>query len=295
MNVAVVTDSAASLPNGAAERLGIVTVPLTLVLGGLVYADGDLDPDELMARSARDSVSTSSPSPGEFLKALATATEHEVSDAQVLILTVSSAMSATYEAALAAAAQVDDVEVQVVDTRTAAGAQGLVVMAAAELARAGAPLLAVMERAERVSAQVRLMASLSNLDHLARSGRVPGVAAKAGRSLSVRAMFEFAAGRARPRLPARSERGAFDRIPAALMQSRPSQPGKSGGEVTLRAAVLQAQAPDQAARLKGLVTEAVPDAEVFESSFSSVMIAHTGPGLVGLAWWWEERDGALPR
>jgi hypothetical protein len=77
MNVAVVTDSAASLPNGAPESLGIVTVPLTLVLGGLVYADGDLDPGELMVRSTHDSVSTSSPSPGEFLKALATATERE--------------------------------------------------------------------------------------------------------------------------------------------------------------------------------------------------------------------------
>jgi DegV family protein with EDD domain len=292
MNVAVVTDSAASLPHGAAERLGIVTVPLTLVLGGLVYADGDLDPDELMVRSAHDSVSTSSPSPGEFLKALATATEHEETKGQVLILTVSSAMSATYEAALTAAAQVDDVEVQVVDTQTAAGAQGLVVMAAAELARTGAPLQAVAQRAERAAAQVRLMASLSNLDHLARSGRVPGVAARAGRSLGVRAMFEFVAGGARPRLPVRSERAAFDRMLAALMQSRPAKPG---GGVRLRAAVLQAQAADQAARLKGLVTEAEPDAEVFESSFSSVMIAHTGPGLVGLAWWWEVLDGALPR
>jgi DegV family protein with EDD domain len=120
MNVAVVTDSAASLPNGAAERLGIVTVPLTLVLGGLVYADGDLDADELMPRPTHDSVSTSSPSPGEFLKALATATEHEESKGHLLILTVSSAMSATYEAALTAAAQVDDVEVQVVETAAAA-------------------------------------------------------------------------------------------------------------------------------------------------------------------------------
>jgi DegV family protein with EDD domain len=292
MNVAVVTDSAASLPEGAAERLGIVTVPLTLVLGGLVYADGDLDPDELMARSTHDSVSTSSPSPGEFLKAMATATEHDETKGQVLILTVSSAMSATYEAALTAAAQVDDVEVQVVDTQTAAGAQGLVVVAAAELARTGAPLQAVAQRAERAAAQVRLMASLSNLDHLARSGRVPGVAAKAGRSLGVRAMFEFVAGGAKPRLPVRSERGAFDRMLAALMQSRPAKPG---GAVRLRAAVLQAQAAEQATRLKRLVTEAEPDAEVFESSFSSVMIAHTGPGLVGLAWWWEVLDGALPR
>jgi fatty acid-binding protein DegV len=60
----------------------------------------------------------------------------------------------------------------------------------------------------------------------------------------------------------------------------------------LRAAVLQAQAADQAERLLTLVVGAQPDAEIFAAPFSSVMIAHTGPGLVGLAWWWEARDRA---
>jgi fatty acid-binding protein DegV len=31
----------------------------------------------------------------------------------------------------------------------------------------------------------------------------------------------------------------------------------------------------------------VPDADVFVASFGSVMLVHVGPGLVGLAWWWE--------
>ena len=49
MSVTVVTDSAASLPAGASEDLGIVVVPMTLVLGGVVYADGDLSPEELVS------------------------------------------------------------------------------------------------------------------------------------------------------------------------------------------------------------------------------------------------------
>ncbi|MGB7051554.1 MAG: DegV family protein [Acidimicrobiales bacterium] len=289
MSVAVVTDSAASLPLTAAERLGIGVVPMTLVLGGLVYADGDLSPEELISRAATESVSTSSPTPGAFLKAVASATEHEEADGQVLILTVSSAMSSTYEVAHMAAGYVDDAAVSVIDTGTAAGAQGLVVMAAAELAATGAPLDEVAKRAEEVAAQVRLVASLSSLDYLARSGRVPGAAAWAGRSLGMRAMFEFVTGGVRTRLPARSERAALDRMVSAMVQSRPRDP--SGA--VLHAAVLEAQAAEAAARLRALVTAAQPDGEVFEAPFSSVMIAHTGPGLVGLAWWWEARDRAL--
>jgi DegV family protein with EDD domain len=289
MNVSVVTDSAASLPAGAAERLGIVVVPMTLVLGGIVYADGDLAPSEVVARVGRESVSTSAPSPGDFLKGLAAATEGEESGGQVVALTVSSSMSASYEVAHTAASYVDDAEVRVIDTRTAAGAQGLVVMAAAELARTGASLDAVAAKARQVAGQVRLMAALSSLDHLARSGRVPGAAAWAGRSLGVRAMFEFAAGGVRPRRPARSDRGALDRMVGAMLQARPADPGLEGA--VLHAAVLEAQAPESAATLRAMVIEAVPAAVIFEAPFSSVMIAHTGPGLVGLAWWWEARDG----
>ncbi|HWE69456.1 MAG TPA: DegV family protein [Acidimicrobiales bacterium] len=289
MNVSVVTDSAASLPAGAAERLGIVVVPMTLVLGGIVYADGDLAPSEVVARVGRESVSTSAPSPGDFLKGLAAATEGEESGGQVVALTVSSSMSASYEVAHTAASYVDDAEVRVIDTRTAAGAQGLVVMAAAELARTGASLDAVTAKARQVAGQVRLMAALSSLDYLARSGRVPGAAAWAGRSLGVRAMFEFAAGGVRPRRPARSDRGALDRMVGAMLQARPADPGPGGA--VLHAAVLEAQAPESAATLRAMVVEAVPAAVIFEAPFSSVMIAHTGPGLVGLAWWWEARDG----
>lgn len=292
MSVHVVTDSAASLPSGAAERLGITVVPMTLVLGGVVYADGDLDPFEVVERAGRESVTTSSPSPGDFLKAVASATEHEEGRGQVLVLTVSSSMSATYEVARTAANYVDDAEVQVLDTRTAAGAQGLVVMAAAELARTGASLDEVSRTAQKAAHNVRLVASLRSLDHLARSGRVPGAAAWAGRSLGVRAMFEFTAGGVRPRRPARSERGALERMVGAMTQSRPAD---SAGDAVLRAAVMEAQAAGSADRLLGMVATAVPTAEVFEAPFSSVMIAHTGPGLVGLAWWWEASDGGTAR
>jgi DegV family protein with EDD domain len=291
MSVTVITDSAASLPAGAVDDLGIVVVPMSLVLGGLVYADGDLSPEELVLRSASEPVSTSAPSPGDFLKAIARSTEHEESRSEVLVLTVSSSMSATYEVARTAASYVDDVDLRVIDTATAAGAQGLVVLAAAQLAATGASLTEVASRAQRVAHDVRLMATLRNLDHLARSGRVPQAAAWAGRAVGVQVMFEFAGGKARPRRPARTERSALERMVATMVRSRPRRTEDPGAGAVLRGAVLEAQAKDSAAALHGLVVDAVPSAEIFEAPFSSVMVAHTGPDLVGLAWWWEELEG----
>jgi DegV family protein with EDD domain len=284
--VLVVTDSAASLPVGAATMQDVVVVPMSLMLGGVAYADGDLSPEEVVARAATETVSTSAPSPGEFLKAIASAADDGRSVEQALVLTVSSGMSASYQAARTAATYVSDNELRVVDTGTAAGVQGLVVLGAAEAAAAGGTLDEVSRRAESVASRVRLMASLASLDHLARSGRVPQAAAWAGRSLGVQVMFEFASGEVKPRRPARREHVALERMTDAVAGSRPA----GGG--SLRAAVLQAEAETPARNLTGMLRQAFPEASMFEAPFSSVMIAHTGPGLVGVAWYWEPFDGA---
>jgi hypothetical protein len=61
----------------------------------------------------------------------------------------------------------------------------------------------------------------------------------------------------------------------------------------LWAAVLEAKRPTPPSGSGPWSPPAQPEAEVFEAPFRSVMIAHTGPDLVGLAWWWEARDRTL--
>ncbi len=273
--VAVVTDSAASLPASAAEELGIVVVPMTIAIGSDTYPDGTLSAEEVLRRTATGPVSTSAPAPGAYLEVL-----EALRGRPALIATVSQRMSASFESATAAAAYVPPDAALVLDTRTAAGGQGLVVLAAAAAARRGEPLAAVAAAARRAADRVRLWACVGDFDRLARSGRVPGIAAWAGRSLGVRPVFEFVDGAARPRWPARSVHAALERIVSVCAAGQ--APGAA-----LRAAVVHALAPAIAAQLHTTLQRAVPDAEVYSAPFSSVMVAHTGRGLAGLAWWWD--------
>jgi fatty acid-binding protein DegV len=166
---------------------------MSLVLGGLVYADGDLSPEELVLRSASEPVSTSAPSPGDFLEAIARSTEHEESRSEVLVLTVSFN-----------------------ERHLRGGAYR------GKLRRRRRPARHRHRHCCRsVAHDARLMATLRNLDHLARSGRVPQAAAWAGRAVGVQVMFEFAGGKARPRRPARTERSALERMVATMVRSRP--------------------------------------------------------------------------
>jgi DegV family protein with EDD domain len=282
--VVVVTDSAASIPPELVDRYGIVVVPLTVVVGGQAHPDGELPLADVMARVA-DGVTTSGPSPGEFVQPV----EDRIgAGAQVLILTISREMSSsTYKSAETAMRLMGDGAgrdggVRLVDTGTAAGAQGLVVLAAAARAAAGAGIDEVEAAARRVVDRVRLVASVPNLDRLAQSGRVPGVAGMASRWLGLRPLFQFRHGHARPLRPAFSAEAAAERIVALCWGS-----AVKGAE--LHVAALHAEAADQAEALLAMVEREAEPVTAFVAPFSSVMVAHTGLGLVGLAWWWDER------
>ncbi|HEX6569693.1 MAG TPA: DegV family protein, partial [Acidimicrobiales bacterium] len=141
--VTVVTDSAAALPADLVERHGIKVVPLWLTIGDERHRDGDIALDEVVRRFA-EPITTSAPSPGEFAAVIAPA----CAEGPVLVLTVAARMSSTHDSATLAAKLVaedglggrlgDEHAVAVIDTATAAGAQALVVLAAAEAAAAGA-------------------------------------------------------------------------------------------------------------------------------------------------------------
>lgn len=279
MPVAVITDSAAAVPAALAAELGIHVVPMLLTVEGREWRDGDLPLEAVLA--ARH-VTTSGPTPAQVAEAITAA---DTGDG-VVVCTVARTMSSTYDAARIAAEQVS-AEVRVLDTQTAAGAEGLVVTHAARAARGGEPLEAVVGTAQRVIERVRLVATIDSLDRLVASGRVPQAAAWAGRLLHVHPLFEFRAGTVRRLRPAFTRDAALERILSAWRRSRPEGPDTPA----LHVAALHALDPPDAEHLLARVRREIEPASAFVGAFSAVMVAHTGPGLVGLAWWWDETAG----
>lgn len=273
MTVALVTDSAASLDRALADRHHITVVPMQITIGADTYPDDQLSLADVVARLG-EGVKTAGPSPGAFAEAI----EQVNGPDGVLVLTVSERMSSTYQAARLAA-QSFGPGVAVLDTKTAVGGEGLVVLAAAQAAEEGLPLAGVLERSSVVSQRVRLVAAVDSLEQLTRSGRLPELAGRAGRRLGVRPLFEFRGGTIHPLLPALSREAALDQV---LRQWRRS---KVQG-APLHVAALHAQNPEGAHHLLQAVRAEVTPASYFVGTFGPVMVAHTGPGVTGLSWWW---------
>jgi DegV family protein with EDD domain len=271
--VRIITDSSASLPADLVERHQIGVVPLGLSLGDEFVHDGEIDLAEIVHRGEVQ-VTTSAPSPGDFVRAIG-----DDPGESVVIVTVAQSMSSTFTAARLAAKAAKP-QVRVVDSGTAAGAQGLVVLAAAAAAERDCSLDDVETAVQRASGVVRLVAAVDGLEHLRRSGRVPGVVAAAGRLVSLQPLFAFEQGRVRRLAPATCRSAAGERILRAWRRTR-----RGGG--ALHVAALHALAPERAVELLEAVCDEVEPATAFVGEFSPAMVVHAGPGLVGLAWWWE--------
>lgn len=276
MTVTVITDSAAALPREVAAPAGLVVMPIRIIVGDDTYADGVLSHQELL--DSTDSVTTAGPSPQDYLRVI----EEHASGEGSLILTVSHDLgSGTYLAARVAA-ESSARPVRVMDTQTAAGGQGLVALAAARAASSGLSLDKVEAEAIRVANRVRLIATLPGLDHLAKSGHVPEAVAWAGRWMGLNPVIELRGGKVRPLRPSLSADSAMNQILHVWRTSRPR------GAAALHLAGVHALDPRGAERLVAAVRAEVEPVEEFICPFGTGMVIHSGPGVVGLAWWWDD-------
>lgn len=282
-HVAIITDSTACIPPGVAREYGIDVIPLNLIFEGRTYVDGmDDDTAEFyrLLRSSRSLPTTAAPSPGEYLRAIRARADHAKA---VLCVTVSAQFSAMYDSALAAARlareEFPNLDVRVLDSRNAAMAQGFVVLEAARAAREGADIDACIARAEALMPKVALLVVLDTLEYLARGGRVPRVAAWASQVLQVKPIVQFKERDIRLVARTRTKARALDRLAELLAE-------RAAGGGPLHVCVHHANAPADAAFLAERA-KALHPAELYVSEFTQVMGVHTGPGLVGYAFYTE--------
>ena len=277
--VALVCDSSVCLPKDVIDEYAIHVVPLELSIGGRTYLDGvDISPQEFYSLLAQCEKlpTTSAPSPASFISAFTKATADAES---VLCLTVLSAVSTTYNVAVAAAKMtleaLPEANIEVIDTRTAAGGLGLVVLAAARAAARNANLAQVKAEALRVMRGVNLIAFLDTLQYLSKGGRIPRIAAWAGSALKLKPMMELNQGEIRPLGRPRTRQRAIERLLAIVRDQVDGAP--------MRANVMHAVALDDALILKERLLLEFNCVEVVVSEFTPAMGTHTGPGLLGIA------------
>ena len=285
--VAIVTDSGASLPETSDILLNtsiLRVVPQQIVVDGQSFLDGQGITHRQFYRSLPDMKTmptTSAPSPASFAEAFRSATVEGMS---VLCITVSPEFSSTYRAANLALglvkAEQPGADIQIVDSETAAGGQGLIVLEAVRLATAGYSIDQISNVLKRLTPQVRLLAFLDTLRFLWKSGRVPVIAHWGTRLLHIKPLFEMHRSNVKVIARVRSRRRALTRMVDLSL--------RDVGSRKAHIAVLHGDDPVGADDIRTRFRMECNAPEIYVSEFSPVMGAHTGPGLLGVAYWVED-------
>jgi DegV family protein with EDD domain len=284
VSVAVVTDSTAYLPSELTEGYGIHVVPLYVVLPGRSGREGlDVSPDDV-ARALRvrgQTVSTSRPTPGDFVAAYRAALDAGAD--KIVSIHLSGELSSTSDAARLAASQIGEHLVTVVDSRSAAMGCGFAVLAAARSAAAGADAAEVAESARRTAHETTTFFVVDTLEHLRRGGRIGAAAAVLGSALSVKPVLHVKDGRVVPLEKVRTGARALNRLVQRAVET--------AGEGPVSVAVHHLAAPERAERLADELRERLPALrELHVSELGAAIGAHVGPGSVGvvIAPFWKE-------
>jgi DegV family protein with EDD domain len=283
--VAIVTDTTACVPPEQVAKYDIEIVPIQLIVENKTYLDGiDIKPTEFYAllRQSRKIPTTSSSAPDNYLEAYRHASLKAPS---ILCLTEPSKFSAMFNSARIAADMAREMlghtAIDVLECTTAAAGQGLVALAAARAASEDKPLEAVKEIARNIMSRVNLLATLDTLQYLAKSGRVPQAAAMVNSILNIKPVFTLNHNDAHTVALPRSMKSAVNHM-LKLMQSMV----KKGHP--LHVAVMHADALEQAVSFKNRISAQFECEEIFITEFTPVMGVHTGPGLIGVAFYGEE-------
>ena len=181
LRVAIVTDSAADLPEAIAERHAIGVVPARVDLDGRDYLDKvGLSTHEFYRRMAesRQLPRTSQPPPGDFMRQFELALAHHP---QVVYVGLSRALSGTLQSGEHAAARTNSGRVRVFDTFNAAAGEALYAWRAAEMAEAGAEATEILAELERLRPLTLFWAMTRDISHVVRGGRIPAWAAPLAR------------------------------------------------------------------------------------------------------------------
>ena len=205
--VRIITDSAADFEPFELEKLNITCIPIKVLLGDTEYEENvNLSKDQFFSllASTGETPKTSQPSPQILMDLLEDAKK---AGEEAIYITLSSAISGTYQTAVMTCEDADSENCYVFDSRNATGGQRLLVEYAFRLRDAGKSAREILEALEAVRDKVVLFACIDTLEYLYRGGRISQTVYKLGTMAQVKPIIRV------------SEEGAIE-VPSKAMGMR---------------------------------------------------------------------------
>lgn len=191
MGIKFITDSASDIAQGSIND--VTVLPMTITFGEDEYKDGvNLTHKKFYEKLIESDAlpKTSQIPPYDFKVAIKEAVED---GSEVIVITMSSKLSGTYQSACMAASEYDE-GVYVVDSENVTVGEMALIEYAIRLKEQGVSALEIVEALNSVKKNIRLVALLDTLEYLKKGGRISKTAAFAGGLLSIKPVIAIVDG-----------------------------------------------------------------------------------------------------
>ena len=282
-NVAVVTDSCASIPESLLESLKVHWVPYYLhrgseVLRDLVTVQRKAFYDWLP--TALQLPTTASPGPGDYVQLYEKLASEEGAN-EIVSLHMTAKGSGAYQAAKVAQSMMremlPDLLIVVIDTLNVSMCQGWMVIEAARAALAGQPLAEVVELVRSMIPTTRMIQTADTLKYLYMGGRIGRAKHLVGSLLNIKPLIGMEEGIIVPLGQARSRRQAYAKMVNLIEQA-------VGTETRIKIAYVHAAAREEVDKIQHLIENRLHIVESLVAELSPVLGVHTGPGTAGVCY-----------
>lgn len=274
--IALLVDSGTDVPQDVMDRYGIYMIPLQIIYKQRTYTDKvDITPEEVYRRLEEEVPSTSLPEGAQIQIVLEKIKEDGYE--KLLIVTISSGLSGTYNVLRLIGQEEEDLEVYVLDTKSIGIGAGLQAIRAAELIDSGLNFEALITQLEKEIVQNKVLFNVGTLEYLQKGGRIGLVTSIIGTALKLNPTISC------------NEDGVYYTVAKSRGRKRSIDKLVEiaeefiGNHQEFRIAIAQGDAYEEGLQLKAKIEARFPNAkEILFGTISPALVVHTGPGLLGM-------------
>ena len=272
--VRIVTDRASDLPDNIAAKYGIEIAEMDVAFGEDVYYAGKgITIEDFYARMKKEKElpKTSCPSPDKFLEI------YKKEDSDVLVLTLTSKLSATYNCAVLANDMYNEEEhtnrVKVIDTMSGSIGQGILAVYAAQLAEQGKNLDEISEEIEKLIDNTKFIGVLQTLENAIKGGRISKLAGSIINTFNFKALVQIDDGLVKPFDKARGENGSMKKLVDLFLEGASDTENKT-------LFIGHSNCLQKAEKVRDMILERKSYREVVFCGIGTVMGTYTSDGCV---------------
>jgi len=271
--IKIVTDSTADVPEALMKQYDIRTVPINIQFGSETYREGiDIDRATFFRKLEEAMPTSSQPAPGQFLRIYK---ELASQGHSILVVTITSKHSGTYQSAVLAKSMLPEADIEVFDSLSISMGSGYQVLAAARAAEAGKSMEEILQLLEGIRSRTFIYLTPATLKYLQKSGRVGKLAGALASLLSVKPIIKVEDGELEAFAKVRTRGKALDRLVELTAEA-------VGTSEPVKLAIAHAEAHDEAEALRARLEETFNCDEMHVVELACSLTVHGGPGIIGI-------------